>query len=288
MEYLRDKLGRDAIVTAAQTPDGLADALGPGLFEDLQFVQPYEAKVPFDEVVRWLERPSDHDGRVWYCQLQNGSFDKEFAKLSDDVESRGPAWAASLANDCHVTPVCNMWLGNSYSVTSTHHDPFENVFLQVTGKKRFLLYPPEDIAFLRQDDWPSARYAQCDNGCGLEVRREDEPAHLANSQGEDVGDGSATVTWLNPPWPPHPQSSPVQITLNEGEMLYLPGLWWHTVKQVDCDDDTDGPPRCVSVNWWWDIDYEAPTWSQYKLCERLAMIASGRLAACDQDLKLDE
>lgn len=313
--YLRSKLGDDTLVTVAQTPDGLADALRPAdcsereerNADDLRFVQPYEKKVRFAEMMHWLEDPK-HDGRVWYAQLQNGSFNLEFAKLADDLKASGPTWAAPLAPDyvaaddaaedasTGTPPLCNFWLGNGLSVTSTHHDPFENIFMQNTGGKRFLLYPPEDIAFLGQDEFASARYAPASGSDAAELTAIDEnaPSRL-HTEGESARadeDSEAKVTWLRAPWPPHPAATPVQVTLGEGELLYLPALWWHTVRQIDsapiAEAEGDGPPRCLSVNWWWDVDYASNTWAHYKLLERLAMLADCRNDACDEDMKLDE
>ena len=37
------------------------------------------------------------------------------------------------------------------------------------------------------------------------------------------------------------------VTVNEGEMLYLPSLWYHQVTQSD---------GCIAVNYWYDMKYD--------------------------------
>ena len=37
------------------------------------------------------------------------------------------------------------------------------------------------------------------------------------------------------------------VTVNEGEMLYLPSLWYHHVSQSD---------GCIAVNYWYDMQYD--------------------------------
>jgi len=59
---------------------------------------------------------------------------------------------------------------------------------------------------------------------------------------------------------------PVQARVRAGEVLYLPALWYHQVAQP-------GPGITVAVNQWHDMDYCAPAFSYYKMCQSLAPAA---------------
>jgi jumonji domain-containing protein 7 len=45
-------------------------------------------------------------------------------------------------------------------------------------------------------------------------------------------------------------SRPMRVTLEEGDMLYLPALWYHKVGQ-SCNAEG----VCVAVNYWYDLDF---------------------------------
>ena len=52
------------------------------------------------------------------------------------------------------------------------------------------------------------------------------------------------------------QARPLRVTLNEGDMLYLPAMWYHKVSQ------TAGEEGFVcAVNYWYDMDFTGHFWS---------------------------
>jgi len=51
-------------------------------------------------------------------------------------------------------------------------------------------------------------------------------------------------------------SRPLRVTLEEGDVLYLPALWYHKVSQ-SCNDDG----ICCAVNYWYDLDFSGSFWS---------------------------
>ena len=51
---------------------------------------------------------------------------------------------------------------------------------------------------------------------------------------------------------------PMRVTLEKGDMLYLPALWYHKVSQ-SCGEEG----ICVAVNYWHDMEYGG---SFYALC----------------------
>ena len=79
----------------------------------------------------------------------------EYAKLLQDVEPE-ITWAGAALQ---LKPdAINLWIGNSYSVTDLHKDPYENIFCQILGKKHFVLLPPFSMACVNEQMLPVACY----------------------------------------------------------------------------------------------------------------------------------
>lgn len=49
---------------------------------------------------------------------------------------------------------------------------------------------------------------------------------------------------------------PLRVTLNEGDMLYLPAMWYHRVGQGNGAEGFS-----CSVNYWYDMDFGGSFWS---------------------------
>jgi ribosomal protein L16 Arg81 hydroxylase len=113
----------------------------------------------------------------------------------------------------------NTWMGSAGSIAPLHHDPFDNFFIQVYGRKRFLLFPPADHRNLYVYPKTHARNRQSQVDLRAEIP--DLPnnpfAHALNATG-------------------------LEILLNPGDVMYLPPFWFHQVESVD---DT------ISLNTWY-------------------------------------
>ena len=63
------------------------------------------------------------------------------------------------------------------------------------------------------------------------------------------------------------------VTVNQGEMLYLPSGWYHHVSQ-QCGLWNDGcVAPCIAMNYWYDMDYEGEKYVMRQLVNRLVEIA---------------
>lgn len=94
------------------------------------------------------------------------------------------------------------WLGPAGTTTPLHRDPYFNFFCQVWGTKQLQLFPAE----YHQHLYPFTNMA------------------LRNTSQVDVADVDATMFPLfnQVPW--------FDVTLQEGEMLYIPRKWFHFVQ----------------------------------------------------------
>lgn len=119
--------------------------------------------------------------------------------LSLDVQATDLAFgsAGEPQEDRFTLPY--LWMGASGAVTPTHYDNYHNMYVQVQGRKTFILFPPSafDLFKLYPSLHPAHRSAQ---------------VLLQQASGT-----SADVVAF-------------QCTLEPGEILFLPALWFHLVQ----------------------------------------------------------
>ncbi|KAF2087362.1 Clavaminate synthase-like protein [Saccharata proteae CBS 121410] len=253
--YLTTVMGTSP-VNVAITPHGNADAVVTTEDGEKLFVKPFEREEPFSalmEAVREQEfrvQRGGKKGNVRYGQTQNDNLRHEFATLLSDVPPSIPTARIALQKE---PDAINLWLGNSASVTAPHKDSYENVYVQVLGRKHFTLLPPVAAACVAEADLPAATYKPVVGRDPLDL------VPVLDHPPESV----PCVTW-NPDDPATsaaatPFSSlvpPLRVTLEPGDMLYLPALWYHGVAQ-SCGDEG----VCVAVNYWYDMEFAGSFWS---------------------------
>jgi len=148
----------------------------------------------------------------------------------------------------------NFWMGDNRAVSSLHLDYYENIYCVVTGKKHFTLLPPTDLCYLYKQPYKSATFHQESGNWKI---RQDEP--------------HCTVPWVpvdpdNPDLNKYPKAKnirPLNITVNAGEVLYLPSLVFHKVSQTG---DEEG--KTIAINYWYDMQYDLK-FNYYKFMENL-------------------
>lgn len=119
-----------------------------------------------------------------------------------------------------------IWIGNR-TTACCHYDTSDNLACCVVGKRRFTLFPPEQIANLY-------------------------PGPLDITPG---GQALSMVDFNNPDFDQYPNFKYAleksQIAeLEPGDALYLPSMWWHQVEALS--------PFNILINYWWS---EAPQYT---------------------------
>eukprot|EP01083_Nonionella_stella_P050743 134888_1 len=243
--YLRKQMG-DREISVAVTPNGRADAVQSG-----QFVLPEERKMYFSDFLDHFEGVCDTDeiessklseDDVVYVQKQNGYFPVEFGPLCVDVPD--DIDFATEAFGCSPDAI-NFWMGDDRSVSSLHQDPYENIYAVIAGSKHFTLLPPTDLPWLHRTKFRKGKYFKEDDGNW----------RIITSEPEEF------VEWIpvdpNSPnfeeFPKFRHTHPLRCTIKPGELLYLPALWFHEVRQTGDCHGTHG--RTIAVNWWYDMSY---------------------------------
>ncbi|KAI7606218.1 Clavaminate synthase-like protein, partial [Hortaea werneckii] len=245
-------------VKVAITPFGNADAVVSLEDGRLVFVEPYERNEEFPDFLTYVQKSSskgkEDTANVKYAQTQNDNLRNEYSNLYGDVPKDIPWARIALQQNADAV---NLWVGNDRSVTSLHKDNYENLYVQIRGQKHFVLLPPVEMPCVNETPLARGRYVPgSSSGAGEEERLE---VKVEEGEGEDA----VPVAIWDPDLPSEkatPYShlaEPLRVTLNEGDMLYLPALWYHKVSQ------TAGEEGFVcAVNYWYDMDFSGPFWSQ--------------------------
>ena len=112
-----------------------------------------------------------------------------------------------------------LWVGNRVT-TPAHFDASHNLAVVVCGRRRFTLFPVEQVANLYIGPLDFAP-----TGAAITLARPDAPDFDAHPRLRDAL-ANARVAELEP-----------------GDALYLPPLWWHQVESLE--------PLNALVNYWW-------------------------------------
>jgi peptidyl-lysine (3S)-dioxygenase / protease len=238
-QYLR-KVMEGQTVNVAITPSGNADS--PLKAENgLIFIKPHEVEEPFNEVldkIQAQEQRQDKTGFVCYAQTQNDNLRNEYQSLFLDIPSSIPFAHIALQREPEAI---NFWMGNSHSTTALHKDPYENIYVQVLGRKHFVLLPSVETPCVNERVLPAATYVAStsnDEEFTLKPELDDPPSSVPFAIWDpDIPEAQATEF--------SSLSRPLRVTLEPGDLLYLPALWYHKVKQSCSDEDV-----CVAVNYW--------------------------------------
>lgn len=112
-----------------------------------------------------------------------------------------------------------VWLGNQVTVPA-HFDDGHNLAAVVAGRRRFTLFPPEQVANL----YPGP----------LDFAPTGTPISLFNVNKPDYQRYPRAKAAIN---------AALQTELLPGDLLYIPLLWWHQVESLE--------PVSMLMNYWW-------------------------------------
>jgi hypothetical protein len=135
-----------------------------------------------------------------------------------DQENPLPYVDASVAS--------RLWLGNRTTV-QTHFDPSFNFACVVAGRRRFTLFPPEQLANMYVGP--------------LENTIAGPPISMVHLDSPDFGKYPRFRDAL---------AQAQSAELGPGDAIFIPYLWWHHVESLE--------PFNALVNYWWD---DLPAWS---------------------------
>ena len=115
--------------------------------------------------------------------------------------------------------VASLWMGNR-TITAAHYDHSNNCALCAAGRRRFTLFPPDQIANL----YPGP----------LEPTPGGQVVSMVDFGAPDLG---------RYPRFAHAMETAVSAILEPGDIIVYPAMWWH---QVEALEDFN-----ILLNWWW-------------------------------------
>lgn len=112
-----------------------------------------------------------------------------------------------------------LWVGNAVTV-STHYDLSDNIACVVGGRRRFTLFPPDQLANLYVGP--------------LDFTLAGQPVSMVDVKAPDLQRFPRFAKALE---------TALVFELDAGDAIYIPPLWWHQVESLT--------PFNVLVNYWW-------------------------------------
>lgn len=186
-------------------------------------------------------------------ETENGNLPTEYSALLPDVPAD-----ISFAREALDQPAdaINFWLGNGLSTTALHKDNYENVYLQIRGQKHFVLLSPMEMPCVNEQPVRRGRYVprpssspEPEAQLGLEVCVDDAAAPIPAPTWDPDAPSQRTTPYSH-------LASPLRVTLEEGDLLYLPSMWYHKVSQSGGDEGF-----ACAVNYWYDMEFAGQGWA---------------------------
>jgi [protein]-arginine 3-hydroxylase / protease len=177
-------------------------------------------RINLSEFFDWLisEKPSNYSE-----ELLTDKFSKNYFLTSLDIPNICP----ELLQDIEVPEHFNhtlleklyLWVGRGNNRVRIHYDSFHNLYAQVIGKKRWVIFPPEQSSLIYPYPWyhPLFWCSQVD----------------ANQP--DLGK-----------FPRFSEAKPLEVITEPGEILFLPAGWWHSPVGIGLN---------IAVNFWWHVRF---------------------------------
>jgi jumonji domain-containing protein 7 len=97
---------------------------------------------------------------------------REFGPIASDVESH-ISWASEALEK--LPDATNVWMGNERSVSALHKDPYENLYVQITGRKQFVLISPFEAVCLKEKTLRSSKYQPSERKGQFNIVLEEPP-----------------------------------------------------------------------------------------------------------------
>jgi len=179
----------------------------------------------FSELMAELDR-ADNGSRAYFqsmLYLQDGVS----ASMLEDINTFDYSWLLDLVRRVRWgEDVTNLLLvGMSDVVTPAHFDILENLYVQIFGRKRVILFSPDYFRSLY-------------------------PYPVGHPH-----DRQTQVDFDNPDFDKFPRFSEIrgmEVALEKDEVLYIPNYWWHYI-------ESESQSKTISMNFWFEPKNETKT-----------------------------
>jgi hypothetical protein len=189
------------------TPKTLREAVGSRIIEYQgertqnerfeMYKDAHRREMPFDA---FIDAITQIDGNDAYITAYNSNRNAEALSVLHRDLGFLDKFLTRNANPPHGM----MWIGPAGTITSLHHDLTNNFIAQLVGRKRFRIAPAADVAKLYNHQYVFSEITDLEDPA---LDRKRFPL-LAGARVFDV-------------------------TLNPGEIIFMPIAWWHQVRALD-------------------------------------------------------
>mgnify|MGYP005989961323 CR=1 FL=1 len=252
-----DQYVEELVISASDLTDELLSSTQPIVFKGLVKDWPLVAagQKSDDELISYIKRfynqkpvkafsaPAKENGRFFYNDNLDGfNFTRETANLTtvldqisqaannDNSDSYyvGSASVNHIMPDIRIDndiakltdkPIVSAWIGNQSRIAA-HYDVTDNVACVAAGKRRFTLFPPEQL----------------------------ENLYIGPLDLTPAGQSASLVDFHNVDWQAYPKFKQAlkhaQVAeLEPGDAIFIPSMWWHHVEGLSNVN--------VLINYWW-------------------------------------
>jgi len=155
-------------------------------------------KIGFKDFIKLIKINTDNDIYLTANNNKNKNIEKIKTDILDMIVDNSPPWSY-LTNKFNDKSF--IWVGPKNSKTPYHHDLTNNLFIQIYGKKEFTLIP------------------------SIYINKMYNNHHVFS----DVPSFDYDENELDK-YPEYRKINPINITVNPGDILFIPIGWWHKVK----------------------------------------------------------
>ncbi|XP_064602940.1 bifunctional peptidase and (3S)-lysyl hydroxylase Jmjd7-like [Liolophura sinensis] len=204
-------------------------------YPDLVVVRPATLDIRFSEFLDLVENVSSGTIRNISAYLEYTSLSEYFEELVEDVQEM--PFISGMLNLKHK----NIWLSDGNTLGKLHFDPFDNFLCQISGQKEVILFSPHENTKLYEAHIPEALLGFNRNTSTFRRKSLLDSTSMVMSP----------VDILNPDFERFPEFAyvfPMNCTLGEGDVLYLPAFWWHEVQSRPSPTER----RNLALNFWYE------------------------------------
>lgn len=194
----------------------LADADAHGRFFYNEALDGFNFSTEYSSVAEFFQRLRDETAQDGGAAVYVGS--AELAVFFPELLASNDMQMAEGAINGHTASI-GIWMGNK-TTAATHFDVSNNIAVCMAGRRRFTLFPPENIENLY-------------------------PGPLEPTPGGQV---VSMVDLRSPDLERYPRAAKAlqqaeTAELEAGDVLVYPAMWWHNVEALDDFN--------VLINYWW-------------------------------------
>ncbi|MEM7725674.1 MAG: cupin-like domain-containing protein [Cyanobacteria bacterium P01_A01_bin.45] len=151
----------------------------------------------------------------------------------------------------------NLWCGNGGHTTCLHSDAFDGILTQLSGSKKVLLFPPNQLPNI----YPFTLLNHLKYG--LKIRSSYSQVYPQSPDLEAFPKFSEAL------------NNSYEVTLQEGDVLFIPVGWWHEVTAL-------GDGVVISVNQFWNLfplSRRIFSWNKWRIHLAIILAAPHVIAA---------